>query len=80
MPLAGGTVVEHRFTDRQSKIIEILTGQSRPFAVPEMARRLDCSERTVQVLPELGVGAESHRLSIAEEMCSCAVRAACPHP
>ncbi|MCH8231028.1 MAG: HTH domain-containing protein, partial [Chloroflexi bacterium] len=35
-------------TDRQSRIIELLTGRSRPLAIPEVAERLGCSERTVQ--------------------------------
>ncbi|NQW16989.1 MAG: AAA family ATPase [Chloroflexi bacterium] len=46
-------------TDRQSQIIELLSGQLRPVAVPEVARRLGCSERTVhreiEALRHIGV-------------------------
>ncbi len=43
----GSDAVNPGITDRQSQIIELLTGQSRPVSVPEVARRLGCSERTV---------------------------------
>ncbi|MCH8911673.1 MAG: AAA family ATPase, partial [Chloroflexi bacterium] len=34
-------------TDRQSQIVDLLSGQTRPVAIPEVARLLGCSERTV---------------------------------
>ncbi|MCH7970772.1 MAG: AAA family ATPase, partial [Chloroflexi bacterium] len=34
-------------TDRQSQIVELLSGQPRPVAIPEVAKRLGCSVRTV---------------------------------
>ncbi len=36
-----------RLSERQSKLVEILTAESRPLAIPEVATQLGCSERTV---------------------------------
>lgn len=44
----GGTVLNRRISDRQTQIIELLAGRSRPLAIPIIAERLGCSERTVQ--------------------------------
>ena len=43
----GGDAVDRGNTDRQSQIIELLTGQSRPVSVPKVARQLGVSERTI---------------------------------
>ena len=40
--------MDPRVTDRQSQIIEILRDRLRPVSIPEVAERLQVSERTVQ--------------------------------